>query len=135
MKLPIRAFQQQTSYSCVASLLQSLLLFYKGETISHERAITLAQCDPETGAELTNIATALKMTPRQLTTWVAVKKALFNGQPIIADDNVSYVDGHAILLVGATDNGVWVLDPNTAKTVWRTKEWLWDASEEFYVLV
>jgi hypothetical protein len=63
-----------------------------------------------------------------------VKAALRLGIPVVASDELTYQDGHAILLIGSSKKGVYVVDPNTAEINWRTDAWVGN-SEEFIAIL
>jgi predicted double-glycine peptidase len=135
--LSILIHQQEYDYSCVASVLQMLYHYITGRRMSHRRAIKLTRCKPD-GAELKSIARIMhklcgtnSTNLRELKT---VKAALRLGIPIIASDETTYEDGHAILLIGSSAKGVYVVDPNTAEINWRTDACV-RKSEEFIAIV
>lgn len=127
-------FKQETAFSCTASVLQMLHLYYKGREISHTEAIAKLKCEPD-GAELIEIGKVMEMPSKELKSFVSVARALRKGHPVIADDNKTYQDSHAILIVGATPQGFYFLDPAKGKQLWRSFSWFARAATEFHVLV
>ena len=132
--LNLRPVQQLTSFSCTAGCLQSLHLYFTGQRLSHLRAIELLRCKPH-GAPLIKIAAAMKRRvrcrSRQLKSAQQLRSALKRGSPIIASDEVSYDDGHAILVVGYSAQGFWTIDPAVGRLRWRTSKRLLASSDAF----
>jgi hypothetical protein len=138
-RLDIQPTQQLTSFSCSASVLQSLHRYFTGEALSHHRAIELLRCKPD-GASLARIASVIKRRvrrcrSRQLHSPSQLRQALKAGFPIIASDDLTYApDGHAILVTGFTPKGFHTIDPATGKNRWRTSQRLLAASDEFIAI-
>ncbi len=132
--LNLRPIQQLTSFSCTAGCLQSLHLYFTGQRLSHLKAIELLRCKPH-GAPLQRIASIIKRRvrcrSRQLNSASQLRSALKRGSPIIASDDVSYDDGHAILVTGYTKSGFWTIDPAVGRLRWRTTKRLLASSDEF----
>lgn len=137
--LPVVVVRQHYSYSCCPAVFQTLHHFLTGEMVSHHRAIRLTRCTRAEGALFEDVVAALcrvsKARARSLKGVAAVKAALIAGQPVIACDNATYADPHAVLLIGATRKGVYVMDPNKAEISWRRTEWLCAALGEFIAVV
>jgi len=135
--LPIRVRQQAFDYSCVAACLQMLFEFFNGKPMSHRRAVRLTRCKPN-GAELAAISRTLKKLcgteSRNLRTPVAARCALHLGIPVVASDPQTYEDDHAILLIGCSAKGFYVVDPNTGEINWRRDAWV-GHSDEFIAIL
>lgn len=106
--LGVKAHRQWTTYSCCAAVFQMVAHYY-GFKVSHLRAIKLTKYKPD-GASLQSVARVLKreykLTTKRLRTRKQIRAALRRGEPVITDDNQTYEDNHAILLVGETAKGV-----------------------------
>jgi len=137
MKRPLLLVRQKYSFSCTASVLQTAHHFLCGEVLSHENAIRLTNCRPD-GASLVKVARILQKLSGALWTPLqsvcSVRRALDAGNLVIAADSLTYVDDHAVLLVGVTSCGLYVFDPATGRVHWRRDQWARDASGEFIVL-
>lgn len=131
MKLPIEPMQQETSFSCVASVLQMLDRYYTGFNMTHDQAIALTRCNPD-GAELNIIGKILRRKRQALQGIRAMRRALRDGHPIATDDNETYADPHAILVHGETPKGFWFVDPSSGEEVWKPANWF-RASTEFLI--
>lgn len=135
--LNVRPVRQLTSFSCTAGCLQSLHLYLTGQRLSHLKAIELLRCKPH-GAPLQRIALIIKRRvrcrSRILKSAGQLRKALKRGNPVIASDEVSYDDGHAILVTGFTAQGFWTIDPAVGRLRWRTSKRLLATSDEFIVV-
>lgn len=130
----VAIFQQRYDYSCTASVLQSVHHYLTGEAMSHEEAIRITECKPD-GAQLSVIASALRSLTgartRKLRRMSEARRSLRAKRFVISCDNLSYCDPHAVLLVGSTRAGFYVLDPNTARITWRRDQWVKEAADEF----
>ena len=133
-RLPVIVFQQRTRFSCTASCVQSLWKYYAGETIGHRKAIDLVKCRPD-GAELIKIARVMKKHHKcriqRLHRPSMIRSAIKKGAPVIAADNLTYSDGHAILITGYTPTGFWTSDSAVGAHIWRHEKRLLRASDEF----
>jgi hypothetical protein len=136
-RLPIQVYQQQFSYSCVASVLQMVFRYVTDEHMSHARAVRLVRCKPN-GAELVRIPQTMfnlcGAGSRKLRSSDHVRAAIKVGLPVICSDETSYEDSHAALVIGQSPTGFCIADPATGKARWRTSEWLTN-SDEFLVVL
>ncbi len=112
-RLEIHPLQQLTSYSCTASVLQAVNGYWTGQWMTHHRAIRLLKCYPD-GAPLDKIARVLKgrlrCRSRRLRSVGQIQQAIRSGHPVIASDQWSYDEPHAILVTGVTARGFWTTD-------------------------
>jgi ABC-type bacteriocin/lantibiotic exporter with double-glycine peptidase domain len=131
--LPVKAFRQWTGYSCCASVLQMVADYY-GNSVSHLRAIKLTGCRPD-GASLTHVARVLRreygLHPKHLKSKAQIRAAIQRGEPVIANDFISYLNNHAILLVGETPKGFWVADPVVGQIRWRHERQMMAGADEW----
>jgi hypothetical protein len=131
--LGIKVHRKWTSYSCTAAVAQMVAHYY-GIKIGHRRAIALTKCRPD-GATLHSVARALKrshgLRHRTLRSRSAVRTALRRGEPVITNDDVTYSDSHAILLVGQTPKGFWIADPAIGELYWRHERQFFARADEF----
>lgn len=136
-RLPIRPVQQWTPFSCTAAVLQAVHHYLGGEKLGHLRAIKLMNCCPD-GAPLGQIASLVKRRFRcrskRLRTAHSIRAALRRGIPVLASDDLTYSDGHAILVTGFTAKGYWTMDPAVGRLRWRTQRRLLAASDEFIAI-
>lgn len=133
MKLDISPLQQQTPHSCVASVLQMLSRYYDHFPMTHEQAMVLTKCEPD-GAMLECIGPILGRKCKPLSGLEDVADTLEFGHPVISNDSVTYIDNHAILIIGYSRLGFHFIDPATGTLKWRRIEWFQKASSEFFIL-
>ena len=133
-RLAVRPFQQWRAYSCTAGVLQSLHHYHTGARLSHRKAIGSTGCRPK-GATLKQVAKVMKRqhhcTFRPLRDSAAIRRALRAGSPVLAGDNETYEHDHAILLIGHTRKGFWLVDPAIGAHRWRSEKRLMRTSDEF----
>lgn len=132
MKVIVEPKQQQTPYSCVASVLQMLSRYYDGFPMTHAQAITLTRCEPE-GAPLECVGEILQRKLRKLRTFAQVREALKWGHPVVANDCLTYVDDHAILITGFSKLGFYFIDPGTGCEKWKHVNWFAEATQEMLI--
>ena len=131
--LQIKVVRQWTSYSCTAAVAQ-MVAGYHDIRLGHRKAIELTKCRPD-GATLPFIARALKrehgLRHRTLRTRLQVRAALRRGEPVMSNDSMTYESDHAILVIGATNKGFWIVDPAIGQILWRHERQFFKAADEF----
>lgn len=131
--LEVKVHRQWTSYSCTAAVAQMVAHYY-GIKLGHRKAIALTRCRPD-GATLHSVAKALKrshgLRHRALRSRSAVRSALRRGEPVITNDDQTYENDHAILLVGETPKGFWIADPAIGEIYWRHERRFFAGADEF----
>lgn len=136
-QIPIeKIYRQETPYSCCAAALQTIF-HYHDARISHKDAILLLNIN-EDGGYFIDVARAcskyLKTRYKTLKTISQIEKYIFLGNIVIAADNVTYQDAHAVLIVGFDSKNFSILDPNTAKITFWDKNEFFEQSDEFIVI-
>ncbi len=82
----------------------------------------------QNGAPLSRIVRNLKsLVPRQLNckalnTEAQIRDVLDRGGIVATGDDVTWIHSHAILIVGYTPCGYWVMDPWVGIVTWRSAE-------------
>lgn len=131
--LQIKLHRQWTTYSCTAAVAQMVLHYY-GIKVSHREAINLTDCRPD-GAYLADVAKKLRLEYgfkiQFLKSAAGIRRALRRGEPVITNDSASYVEDHAILLVGETPKGFWIADPAICEIYWRHEKQFLESAGEF----
>ena len=130
--LQVKVHRQWTPYSCTASVAQMVAHYY-GMKMSHRQAIKLTQCKPD-GATLEDVAKALKrehgLKHRTLRRG-DVRGTLRKGLPVMSNDAISHSGDHAILVIGQTPKGFWIVDPGYSEILWRHETQFFAASNEY----
>jgi hypothetical protein len=127
--------RQWTTYSCAASVTQMAYGFVTGKRMGHRKAIDLTKCRPN-GATLDKVAAVLKRKtkcvardlPRRHS---SLKSALSKGSVLLAGDSKTYDDEHAIIILGFSPRGYWLVDPAVGVFTWRNKKRVMTASDQF----
>jgi ABC-type bacteriocin/lantibiotic exporter with double-glycine peptidase domain len=136
-QLDIKIYKQETSYSCCAAVLQSLVWFL-GSEIDHAGAIKLTKCDENDGSSFKMIAfICKKLFKTKYKTLRSVKEVcryIDLGYPVLMEDNYTYVDSHATLIVGYDEKNFAVFDPNTGKINFKDKKFVFKQSDENIVI-
>lgn len=131
-------FPQRYDFSCTASVLQSVVHSATGKTISHDHAVALTRCCPN-GAQLSDVATAATNLygagSRTLKNLRAARFALARGRVVVSCDNRTYGEPHAILLVGVTPKGVYVVDSNRSDVCWKKDQWCRKSADEYIEVI
>ena len=135
--LSISPIQQRYKYSCCAAVMQVANHFLTGKRLSHEKAICLTGCRPN-GATFTRVARCLSRlsgaTCRELNSLAAVRRAIDRGHLVLACDNGTYEDAHAVLFCGVTRAGIYVFDPASGHVRWRHNRWVAQVTNEFFCI-
>lgn len=122
----VKLFQQWTSYSCTAAVLQMVLHHVSGKSLNHFEAIKLMGCKPD-GGYLTDIPIVIrslgyKIAANNISEVNKLKHALSHGYVVISMDACSHANDHAILVTGYNADGYWLVDPILAIPTFRPKE-------------
>ena len=136
-QLDVKPFQQETAYSCTAAAAQSLFHYF-GFDLDHKTAIKLTKCDENDGCHLKWVAHLCKKLCgcryKTIKSISEIQRHIDLSRPILAGDDYTYKDDHAILIVGYDQNNFSVLDPNTAKINLVDKNHVFEHSDEFIAI-
>lgn len=134
--LQIKMHRQWTSYSCTAAVAQMVTHYY-GLPLSPRAAIRLTDCRPN-GACLPDVAKALKrdfgLHHRSLRGIAGIRRAISQNKPVISNDEISYGESHAILVIGSTPKGLWIADPAIGEIYWRHERRFLAGADEFIAI-
>jgi len=131
--LQIKVQRQWTNYSCCAAVAQMVAQYY-GIRLGHRKAIQLTKCKPN-GTTLEKVGKVLSreygLVARSLRTKNQIRRSLQQEYPVMTNDSLTYVEDHAILLVGETPKGFWIADPATCSLYWRHEDRVMAGADEF----
>lgn len=131
--LPVPDIRQSTSYSCGASALQGVLMYYGEEHLESE-LMNMASTDPEQGTnprQMVAVARELgfEAEVRQNLTLDDLRSSLARKEPVIVaiqawreGDSLQkpwtdlWDDGHYVVVIGMDDKRVWFEDPSLLGT-------------------
>ncbi len=135
-QLPISIYKQQYSNTCVHTVIRVVAEFL-GHKLSSNQIFDILGHDKD-GLYLTTAARKInkhfKTKSKTLKSIREIKKYIMDGNLVMAGDNYTYSEGHAVLIVGVDPKNFSVFDPNTGIIKLINKRKVFKGSDENVVI-
>lgn len=135
-QLNVTIYQQPDAVTCVHTVFR-IAADYFGHTFSHQEVLNKLG-KSKNGYTLKDAAIKLKkhckLKHKTLYSVKEICKYIDNYYPVMASDDFTYVDNHAILIVGYDENNFSILDPNTGQITFKDKKFVFKHSDENIVI-